>query len=98
MVLRTHRDDLERVAQRLLALETIEAAELADLINAPRPMIMPTPPASSDHRTTPPEPETRPTRARPSRRAGRAAVSVAAFTRQAIANAIRGSNQEVDPT
>jgi cell division protease FtsH len=98
MVLRTHRDDLERVAQRLLAVETIEATELADLINAPRPMVMPTPPTSTDNRVMTPEPETRPARVRPSRRAGRAAVSVAAFTRQAIANAIRGSNQEVDPT
>jgi cell division protease FtsH len=98
MVLRTHRDDLERVAQRLLEVETIEAPELADLINAPRPMVMPTPPSSIDNRPTTPEPETRPTRARPSRRAGRAAVSVAAFTRQAIASAIRRSNHEVDPT
>jgi len=98
MVLRTHHDDLERVAQRLLEVETIEAAELADLINAPRPMVMPTPASNSGNPVTTPELKARPTRARPSHRAGRAAVSVAAFTRQAIANAIRGSNQEVDPT
>jgi len=98
MVLRTHHDDLERVAQRLLEVETIEAAELADLINAPRPMVMPTPASNSGNPVTTPELKARPTRARPSHRAGRAAVSVAAFTRQAIANAIRGSNQEADPT
>jgi len=98
MVLRTHHDDLERVAQRLLEVETIEATELADLINAPRPMVMPTPASNSGNPVTTPELKARPTRARPSHRAGRAAVSVAAFTRQAIANAIRGSNQEADPT
>src|SRR6185437_11896264 len=55
-VLRTHRDDLDRVAQRLLEVETIEAGELADLINAPRPMVMPIPTSSSDRRSTTSEP------------------------------------------
>jgi cell division protease FtsH len=98
MVLRTHRDDLERVAQRLLAVETIEANELVGLINAPRPMVMPAPAISSGSLPATPEPKAQPKHARPSRRAGRAAVAVAAFTRQAVVNAVRGSNQEVDPT
>ncbi|HVX30402.1 MAG TPA: ATP-dependent zinc metalloprotease FtsH [Nitrolancea sp.] len=98
MVLRTHREDLERVAQRLLEVETIEASELAELINAPQPMVIPAPASSNDSRPTTPEPEPRPARARSSHRVGRAAVSLAAFTRQAVANAIRRSNQEVDPT
>ncbi len=98
MVLRTHRDDLERVAQRLLEVETIEASELAELINAPRPMVMPAPTTSSDTRPVTPEPKAQPMRERPRRRAGRAAVAVAAFTRQAVANAVRKSNQEADPT
>jgi cell division protease FtsH len=97
-VLRTHRDDLDRVAQRLLDVETIEAAELAEMINAPRPMVMPVRPAISDARPTTTEREQSPKRVRPASRLGRAAVSVAAFSRQAVVTTIRRSKQEVDPT
>jgi len=97
-VLRTHRDDLNRVAERLLEVETIEASELAEMINAPRPMVMPVRPPSPDSRTTLPEPESRPKRTRPARRVGRAAVAVAAFTRQAVVTTSRRSKHEVDPT
>jgi cell division protease FtsH len=96
-VLRTHRDDLERVAQRLLEVETIELAELAELVNAPRPMVMPVRPASTDNRPTAPEVEHRPNRVRPARRVGRTAVAVAAFSRHAVVGAIRRSRQEADP-
>ncbi|HEU5424297.1 MAG TPA: ATP-dependent zinc metalloprotease FtsH, partial [Nitrolancea sp.] len=42
-VLKTHNDDLERVTQRLLEIETIEGEELNELIGTPRPFPLPIP-------------------------------------------------------
>ena len=97
-VLRAHRDDLNRVAQRLLEVETIEAAELAELIDAPRPMDLPVRQTTFDSQPVTPEPEQPPKHIRPARRVGRAAIAVAAFSRQAVVAAVRRSKQEADPT
>ena len=97
-VLRAHRDDLNRVAQRLLEVETIEAAELAELIDAPRPMVLPVRQMTFDSQAVTPEPEQRPKHVRPARRVGRAAIAVAAFSRQAVVAAVRRSKREADPT
>ena len=97
-VLRTHRDDLERVAQKLLEVETIEIDELASLIDAPKPMALPVERPFPDSQPAKPESAARPERHRGARRLGRAAGAIAAFSRHAATAVIRGSKQEVDPT
>ncbi len=96
-VLRTHREDLERVAQRLLDVETIEIDELGSLIVAPKPMTFPVRRPVSDSQTALPEVKPHPERTRGSRRLGRAASAVAAFSRQAAVSAIRGSASKHEP-
>ncbi len=97
-VLRTHREDLERVAQRLLEIETIEIDELGSLINAPAPMSFPAPRSSTESVPATPELATTPARRRGARRLGRAANAVAAFSRHAASAALRGTKHEADPT
>ncbi|WP_051006694.1 ATP-dependent zinc metalloprotease FtsH [Nitrolancea hollandica] len=88
-VLRAHRDDLERVAQRLLEVETIDGEEMEELTGPLREI----PVRRRAHRPTPQvlepvpvEPERRPGR---TRRTGRAVAAVAAFARGALANALK---------
>ncbi|MDI3341093.1 MAG: ATP-dependent zinc metalloprotease FtsH [Sphaerobacter sp.] len=96
-VLRTHLDDLEQVAQRLLEVETIDGDELAALVSPPRPL-PPRQPASDalpklGHRV--PVREGR--RRGGAHRLGRAVGVVAAFTRDAV-EALRPTNRETDRT
>lgn len=97
-VLRTHRDDLERVAQKLLEVETIEVDELSSLVNAPKPMVFPVARPLTDGQPATPETKARPARHRGARRLGRAAGALAAFARHAATTVIRGTKQEADPT
>jgi cell division protease FtsH len=95
-VLRTHRDDLERVAQRLLEAETIDGDELPELAGPLRELPVrarPHRPSIQSPEPVPLEPERRPNRVR---RAGRAAAAVAAFARGALAAAIRQPKPEAD--
>ena len=99
-VLRTHRDDLNRVAERLLEVETIELDELGTLIDAPKPMAFPVErTANDDSQTALPQPKKHAERQRTGRRLGRVTSAVAAITRNAAAAAVRGNNKrEADPT
>ncbi len=99
-VLRTHSEDLERVAQRLLEVETIEIDELGTLIGALKPMTFPVQRPVSGSQPAPPEIKPRTERAHGSRgRLGRAASMVAAFSRQAAAAALHGdTSHEPDHT
>lgn len=97
-VLRTHREDLERVAQRLLDVETIELDELSTLIGARKPMVLPVRRPLNDEETPVSEIKSSPTRNKTARRLGRAASAVAAFSRHAAAAAVRGTRQQADPT
>ncbi len=97
-VLTTHREDLNRVAERLLETETIELEELASLIGAPKPMALPVERPAIDSQPATPEVKPTPARHRGSRRLGRVASAVAAFSRHAAASAVRGTSKEVDPT
>jgi len=96
-VLRAHADDLERVAQRLLEVETIDGEELESLISPPRQLpVRPTPEQAL------PTPLHRPSvregrRKGPARRVGRAIGLVATITRDAV-ESLRAAKPQIDRT
>lgn len=86
-VLLSNRDDLERVAWRLLERETIEAAELATLIAKPRLESIPEHRANGDAPVERPQSLSAAHGSRRARRIGRALGAVAAITRGAVSPA-----------
>src|SRR5690606_34638711 len=83
-VLRAHADDLERVAQRLLEVETIEGDELDELISPPRPLPVREPVSRREPQTAH-HPSVREQRRRGrALRLGRALGAVAAVTRDSF--------------
>lgn len=94
-VLRSNLEDLERVAQRLLEQETIEAAELTTLISKPRMEPAPEHRDTDDTAFELPRSTPRPRGSRRAHRIGRALGSVAAITRGAL-SAEKPSRREPD--
>ncbi|HET7037342.1 MAG TPA: ATP-dependent zinc metalloprotease FtsH [Thermomicrobiaceae bacterium] len=95
-VLKTHSDDLERVTQRLLEVETIEGEELEELIGTPRPLLLPAPrPRTGYHWDQPQTNEPQPRR-RALRRVGKATASAAAFALASAAALLREPSREAN--
>ncbi|ACZ38393.1 MAG: ATP-dependent zinc metalloprotease FtsH [Sphaerobacter thermophilus] len=96
-VLRAHADDLERVAQRLLEVETIDGEELETLISPPRqlPVRRPVEQALPTPLHRAPIREGR--RKGSAHRVGRAIGLVASFTRDAV-ESLRAAKPQIDRT
>lgn len=96
-VLRAHADDLERVAQRLLEVETIEGDELDELISPPRPLPVREPVSRREPQTAH-HPSVREQRRRGrALRLGRALGAVAAFTRDSFGT-LRATERQINRT
>ena len=95
-VLKSHSDDLERVTQRLLEVETIEGEELVELIGSPTPAPLPVErPRAGYHwdhtETNQPQPKRRGLR-----RVGRATAAAAAFALSSAASLLRQPERQVN--
>jgi cell division protease FtsH len=88
-VLRAHRDDLERVAQRLLEVETIDGEEMAELTGPLRELPVRQRPRRPAPQVLEPVPVEAAPRTGRARRTGRAVAAIAAFARGTLTNALK---------
>jgi cell division protease FtsH len=91
-VLTTHCAELEKVAQRLLEVETIEGDELGDLIGTPGAIVFPVEPTRPAVAPAPHTPSVARNRGKRMRVVGRAVAAFATFARRSVEGAVVASS------